>query len=114
MLLKNMGFDTSHLFYAIVTADPEARHDREFKKNVIDAVIKNGPKENVLSIQNAEIHFHRFKDTDAEKDLDWAIEFWKNSREALLTNNPNKCKNCEYKVECESEIQKGFKDSQSP
>lgn len=100
LLLRNMGFDTSRLFYAIVTADPEARHDRELKRRVVDAVVKNGPKENVLSIQNALIHFHRFNEADADKDLNWAIEFWKKSREAILTNNPNKCKNCEYKVEC--------------
>lgn len=106
LLLRNMGFDTSRLFYAIVTADPEARHDIELKRRVVDAVVKNGPKENMLSVQNAEIHFHRFNQTDAEKDLDWALEFWKKSRDAILTNNPNKCKNCEYKVECKRLNQK--------
>lgn len=111
LLLRNMGFDTSRLFYAIVTADPEARHDKELKRKVVDAIIKNGPKENVLSVQNAEIHFHRFKETDAEKDLDWAIEFWKNNRNAILTNNPNKCKNCECRVECERSIHKELSSS---
>jgi len=106
VLLRNMGFDTSRLFYAIVLADPKARHDRELKRKVVDAVVKNGPKETVLNIENAGIHFHKFNQTDAEKDIDWAIEFWKNSREAISTNNSNKCKNCEYKVECERSIHK--------
>jgi CRISPR/Cas system-associated exonuclease Cas4 (RecB family) len=101
LLLRNMGFDTSRLFYAIVTADPEARHDKQLKQKVVNAIIKNGPKENVLRVQNAEIHFHRFKEADAEKDLGWAMEFWMNSRKAIHANNPNKCKNCEYKMECD-------------
>lgn len=106
VLLGNMGLDTSRLFYAVVTADPEARHDGELKRRVVDAVIKNGPKENVLDVESAKIHFHKFDQADAEKDLDWAIEFWRSSREAILTSNPNKCKNCEYKVECKRSIHK--------
>jgi len=101
ILLRNMGFDVSRLFYAIVTADPEARHDRVFNRRAIDAVVKNGPKEAVLNIENAAIHFHKFNPTDGEKDLDWAIDFWKDIREAIPTDNLNKCKNCEYKAECQ-------------
>lgn len=70
ILLRNMGFDTSRLFYAIVLADPKARHDRELKRKVVDSVVKSGPKETVLNIENAGIHFHKFNQTDAEKDLD--------------------------------------------
>jgi CRISPR/Cas system-associated exonuclease Cas4 (RecB family) len=104
ILLRNMGFDISRLFYAIVIADPEARHDGALKRKVVDAVVKNGPKEIVLNIENAVIHLHKFNQTDGEKDLDWAIDFWKNLREAIPSNNPNKCKNCEYKAECQKPI----------
>jgi len=100
VLLRNMGFDTSRLFYAIVIADPEAKNDTELKRRVIDAIVKNGPKESALKIEHAGIHFHKFSYEDAEKDLDWAVEFWMNSREAKSTRNMNKCKNCEYRVEC--------------
>jgi CRISPR/Cas system-associated exonuclease Cas4 (RecB family) len=106
LLLRNMGFDTSRLFYAIVLADPKARHDNELKRKVVNAVAENGPKESVLNIENAAIYVCKFNDTDAEKDLDWAIEFWKNTREAITTKNPNKCKKCEYRVECERSIHK--------
>jgi CRISPR/Cas system-associated exonuclease Cas4 (RecB family) len=106
LLLRNMGFDTSRLFYAIVLADQEARHDRNLKRSVVEAVAENGPKEGVLEIQNAGIHLHKFSQADAEKDVDWAIDFWKNSREAITTNNTNKCKNCEYRAECEKSIHK--------
>lgn len=102
ILLRNMGFDISRLFYAIVLADPKARNDKHLKQKVVDVVVKNGPKEAALEIENVIVYLHKFNQNDAEKDLDWAIEFWKNSREAVPTNNSNKCKNCEYKVECKS------------
>lgn len=101
VLLKNMGFDTSQLFHAIITADPETRHDGQLKKRVVNAVAMNGPKEAVLELEDAAIHFHKFNEVHAEEDLNWAIEFWKKSREAVLPTNPNKCRNCEYKVQCQ-------------
>lgn len=101
ILLNNMGFDTSRLFYAVVIVDPKARHDKDLKRKVVEAVVKNGPKEAVLNIENAAVHFHKFNHEDAEKDLDWAIEFWKKTREPIMTSNPNKCRNCEYGVVCQ-------------
>jgi hypothetical protein len=106
ILLRNMGFETSRLFYAIVIADPKARHDEGLTEKVVKAVGKNGPKEAVLNIGNAVIYVQKFNEDEAKKDLDWAIEFWKNSREAVMTSNPNKCKNCEHKVECNKSIHK--------
>jgi hypothetical protein len=106
ILLKNMGFDTSRLFYAVVIADPRTRHDKELKRKVIGAVVKNGPKEAILEIENVTVHFHRFNQTEAEKDLDWATEFWKKTREAIMTSNPNKCAKCEHKVECNKSVHK--------
>lgn len=100
LILDNMGFDTRHLFYAIVTADPKTRGNRKFRKEAIDAIIKNGPKESVLQINDATIHFHKFNPKDIENDLSWAIDFWKQKREATATNNPKKCSRCEYQTQC--------------
>jgi len=100
IILRNMGFDINRLFYAIVMADPKARHDEKLKERVVNAVIKNGPKEAVLTIENARIYFNKFNQTEAERDLDWSIEFWKKQREAIPTRNPNKCRSCEFNAEC--------------
>ena len=100
VILQEMGFDTSQLFYAIVTADPKTRGDREFRKQVVATVIKNGPNEVVLPIKDATIHLHKFDLSDIEKNLSWAIDFWKQNREANPTNNPNKCLRCEYQSQC--------------
>jgi len=100
ILLRNIGFDTDHLFYAIVMANPMVKDIQKMKERVIDAVVKNGPKEAVLKTENARIYVNKFNESEAEQDLDWAIEYWKNQREAIPTRNPNKCKSCEYNAKC--------------
>lgn len=102
IILRNMGFETNRLFYAIVIADPKARDDKKLKERVVDAVMRNGPQEAVLTTENARVYLNRFDQTMAEKDLDWAIEFWKKRREAIPTRNPNKCRSCEYNLECDA------------
>jgi len=100
ILLRNMGFDTDNLFYAIVTADPKAEDDGKLKGEAVQAILKNGLKEAILTLQNARIYVSRFDQTKAERDLEWAIKFWKNQREPVPTRNLNKCKSCEYKTKC--------------
>ena len=100
VLLENMGFDASKLFYAIVVADPKTKGSRELRQNVVHTVIRNGPKEAVHSINDAKIYYKRFNRVIAEKDLAWAIEFWGKNREAQPTNNQNKCAKCEYQAKC--------------
>jgi hypothetical protein len=101
ILLENMSFDTSRLFYAIVVADPKTKGSRELRQNVVRTVIRNGLKEAVYSINDANIYYNKFNREIAEKDLTWAIEFWNKSREAQPTNNQNKCSRCEYQIKCE-------------
>jgi len=102
VILDKMGFDTSQLFYAIVTADPSTRGNRKFRKEAVAAAIKNGPKEAVLQIKDATIHIHKFDLSNTESNLVWAIDYWKQNREATSTNNPNKCLRCEYQTQCQN------------
>jgi CRISPR/Cas system-associated exonuclease Cas4 (RecB family) len=101
VLLENMGFDTSRLFYAIVVADPKTKGSRELRQNVVQTVISNGPKEAVHSINDAKIYYIKFNRVNAEKDLAWALEFWGKNREAQPANNKNKCAKCEYQTKCQ-------------
>jgi hypothetical protein len=41
---KCFGSEISRLFYAIVKANTEARHDRAFNRKAIDAEVKNDAK----------------------------------------------------------------------
>jgi hypothetical protein len=100
LLLKNLGFDISKLFYAIVVADRRAKHNLNLKDNVLEKVKNNGPKNAILPIENAVIYLNKFNEKKATNSLDWAIQFWKKQREAISTNNPNKCRICEYEQKC--------------
>ena len=100
ILLKSIGFNTEKLFYAIVVADRRAKSDPNLKENVSDVIKKNGLKKAILPIENAVIYLNKFNQEEAESSLDWAIQFWKNQREAIPTTNPNKCRACEYSEEC--------------
>ena len=104
LLLDNVGFNTRFLHYAIVVADPQARFDKQLKKKVAAAIGKNGLKDAELEIEKAKIYLHKYDREAAEKDLDWAVKFWKKEREALPTENSNKCKGCEYSKECPSQL----------
>lgn len=101
VLLGNMGFDTSRLFYAIVMADPTTRGSRKLRQNVVKIVVANGPREAEYSIDDAKIYVCKFNLVSAENDLVWALEFWSKSREAEPTSNLNKCARCEYQTRCQ-------------
>jgi hypothetical protein len=100
LLLSSIGFDTKSLLYAIVVADPDARFDNNLKKNVLQAIDKNGLKEGTLKLDNARVFLCKYNGNEAQSNLDWAVKFWKLEREALATRNLNKCKTCEYFEKC--------------
>jgi hypothetical protein len=39
-------------------------------------------------------------------DLDWALDFWLNKRQAIPTKNPAKCRACEYSQMCKASLAK--------
>jgi hypothetical protein len=85
-----------------VVSDPASRGSIELRKKVVKNVIENGPKQATIPIENATIYFCKFDGVKAGKNIDWAIKFWDKTREAMATDNPNKCARCEYHAECTS------------
>jgi hypothetical protein len=53
LILENMGFDTSRMFYAIVVADPKTRGAPKLQHKAIDAIFRKGFEETILSIDDA-------------------------------------------------------------
>jgi len=101
VLLENMGFDTSKLFYAIVVANPTTKGSRELRRAVVNTVLRDGLKEATHSIEDAKVYVCQFNRVNTEKNLDWALEFWSKRREAEPTSNQNKCARCEYLTHCQ-------------
>jgi hypothetical protein len=105
MLLENMGFDTSKLNFAIVVADPQTRGDRLLRLEVMmktQSAVRQEKTQWLIGAKNARIFMSKYSRLQAEKTLDWAIEFWKKTREAQLQDNPNKCSKCEYQELCQT------------
>jgi hypothetical protein len=100
ILLKNLGFNTEKLFYAIVVADRKSKQDPDLRDKVLDSVKNIGLKSAVIPIENAVIYLNRFDEQQAKASLEWAIKFWKKQREAISTTNAYKCRICEYEEDC--------------
>jgi hypothetical protein len=79
-----------------------SRSKRDYLSYHVQARTYGIIKEAVLTTENAVIYLNKFNPNEAEQSLDWAIEFWNKQREAIPTRNPNKCKSCEYNVECDA------------
>jgi MoaA/NifB/PqqE/SkfB family radical SAM enzyme len=46
------------------------------------------------------VYVNSFNIEEAVKELEWAIDFWKQKREAVPTRKPAKCLSCEYREKC--------------
>ena len=100
LLLQNVGFDTTQLLHAIILVDPKLRGDPELRQKVVQMVSENGPKEAVLEVNNVRVFTAKFNQEQAQRNLDWAIEYWRLQREAIPTENSSKCGKCEYLHKC--------------
>jgi hypothetical protein len=58
--LKNNGFNTEKLFYAIVASDRRAKDDPNLTERVFDAIQKNGLKKAILKTENAIKYLNKF------------------------------------------------------
>jgi len=99
-ILDSMGFDTSDLFYTIAVVPRSNRDDEEIFRKVIKAVNENGPNEATLKIDGANVYIYEYHQIDAERDIDWALDYWRGTREAFPADNSSKCRNCEYRDKC--------------
>ena len=72
------------------------RESQSFSKELLFRKEKS-----ILTIDNVKIFIYKFNPTEAEKCLNWALEFWKGERKAIPTKKLNKCKSCEYNTKCD-------------
>jgi hypothetical protein len=100
-ILDGAGFDTSDLFYAIAVAPRESRGDEGLFKRVIEAVNENGPGEASLVVGDAHVYLYEYNQPAAERDIDWALDYWMGVRGAAPVDNPAKCRGCEYRDKCQ-------------
>lgn len=104
LILKELGFEIRNLFYSIIIFQPSMLDQHQILKSIPNKVIedfRNGNFSDSIdqSMQYGEVkaYIHKFNIEDAEKNMDWAIEYWKGKRDACCTTESNKCLYCEYR-----------------
>jgi len=104
ILLEKLGFDVSSLYYLIVIAPIHADRDSKFLSDVpikiFDKITPNTAEVHE-KFRDISAHLYKFNKNTAKKNVNWALEYWKQERVAQLTKNKNKCRRCAYKNSCE-------------
>jgi CRISPR/Cas system-associated exonuclease Cas4 (RecB family) len=114
LLLNEMGFTTEKLRYSIMLVPPKFRKDEEIRrlplfiiKHILALGGHDGKRDYAITLLSpkimmgkAMIFINDFNKSEALKDLEWALEYWLNKREAKPTSKTAKCKSCEYVKQC--------------
>ena len=102
-LLNLMGWDTSRLKYALVMAPQELISDTRLRKIPLEVLKQPGLDKFKIKAEKGDvnIYINRFNIEEAVGELEWAMGFWKQKREAVPTKKPAKCSSCEYREKCE-------------
>ncbi|MBD3254168.1 MAG: hypothetical protein GF383_03705 [Candidatus Lokiarchaeota archaeon] len=108
LIMKEIGFDIKNLFYSIIVYPPKLLKNKEKVKETPFFVIQDflqgiflNSNDNFKRYGEIKAYLHKFDSDEAQKHIDWAIEYWKGDREVCCTESKTKCTNCEYKQECE-------------
>jgi alkylhydroperoxidase family enzyme len=89
--------DIQNLHYAIAIIPPSLKNENALFQKIVHDVLDNGPHEASFPVGESHVHVYAYQSTYAEDDIDWALEYWRSQRDAVSTQNPNKCAPCEYK-----------------
>ena len=107
-LLREMKFKTTSLSYAIIIIPPVMRNNirlmKELPKRILQSFFLEAlhkKEKSMLTIDNVKIFINKFNPAQAERNLNWALEFWKGERIAIPTSKIYKCQRCEYKTKCD-------------
>jgi hypothetical protein len=100
-ILESMNIDIQNLYYAIAIIPPSLRNESTLFHKIVYAVLENGPHEASFPVEASQVHVYTYQSNFAEDDIDWALKYWRNQRDAVPTQNPNKCARCEYEESCE-------------
>lgn len=107
MILKQLGFNCDSLFYSIIVFPPEMRDQPDLIKALPHEVISDflagkflGDDDGSYDFGEVKVHIFKFDVEEAEKNIDWAIAYWQQHRDALPTENELKCASCEFSEIC--------------
>jgi hypothetical protein len=100
LILSRLGFNVDRLYYALALIPRDRRSDNSLFEGILSTVADNGAKEARLEVNGSSVYVCKFNHEKAERDLDWALRFWRGERSATPADNLNKCRNCEFTQLC--------------
>lgn len=107
IILSELGFDTSSLFYAIVILPLNMVQEIEKLKDLTREIMLNfwteklyEKESSTLVYDEVNIIIRKFDIREGAEKLDKTLGFWKKEREALPADNQNKCLSCEFQKKC--------------
>jgi len=112
LIFRQLGFDCSDLSYVLIVSKQELAFSplqEKFMETLSSSVFQYYQEYKYkhqgrisLNVFNSAIYLHSFasKLEEAEKNITWALEYWKGKREAQITKNLNRCRNCEFLKIC--------------
>jgi hypothetical protein len=103
LLLEEMGYDASDTQYKVRTFKLECR---DCERLILHSCPIFNPDCNYYECEAGEVKafLYPYNRADIESDLEWALGFWLEEREAVPTSRVAKCVKCEYRVYCDPRI----------
>ena len=112
-ILHNIGFNTSSLYYAIIICSPDMIQKKKELKKIAKKVVNSFWRENIedqeafyYSFYNTNAYLFKFNAGKTAEKLDDVLKYWRCEREAIETDNENKCKSCEFIKVCDIKHEK--------
>ncbi len=104
LLLKGIGFNTDELYYSIIIIPSDIERNWSLL-NQIPLIIYNQLPDHEKgdldqNFGGVNTYTYQFDAIKARERLDWAMEYWNKEREAVATDNKNKCRSCKYNDSC--------------
>lgn len=102
-MLQSLGFDVDELQLAILAH--EQRLDADTGKQLQQLVLHDladfeDGRNALLEDPAANVYVFDYDPTDYLEDLQWALEYWRQEREPIPTENEAKCRSCPYADVC--------------
>lgn len=103
ILMERMGFECSKLELALVRWRQEDLTDFKRKEMMLSRITRSlfyGRTKNLEAKLGMKFFIFPHEAHEAEKAVAWAQGFWLGKREPIPTENPAKCRACEYNDMC--------------
>lgn len=106
-MLQSIGFEIDELRLAILTHEQHLDDEtgKQLQEMVLHGLIELEEGRNaMLEDSAANVYCFDYDPIDHIEDLQWALEYWRQERKPIPTENPSKCRSCPYQDICPNSL----------